>query len=210
MRSLVRLLVVFLCALSLSAHARVDPVVMVPSYGPFVVIDERTVALVGSTDTRSLAAFRTMMRAHPRVSTLLFINCPGTREDASNLALGRLIRAARLDAYVPAWASVRSGAVELLIATERREIADGARFVVHAWRYFDGREANDFAPDSPLHRQYLSYYREMGMSAEQAASFYAMTNSVPNHSGRRLTAAEMRAWIGPGAGAPQRIYRGAF
>ena len=201
-----RVLLLVLCAFSLSARAQVVSVVMVPSYGPFVVVNERTAALVGTTDVRSPAAFRAMMRAHPHLSMLLFVDCPGTRDDASNLALGRLIRAAGLDAYVPPWASVRSGAVELLVAAERRDIADGARFVVHAWRYFDGREASDFAPNSPLHRQYLAYYGEMGMSARQAAAFYAMTNSAPNSGARWLTAAEMRAWIGPGAGAPQIAY----
>jgi hypothetical protein len=210
MRLYARILLIVLCALSPSAHAQVAPARLVPSYGPFVVVDERTVALIGSTDARSPAAFRTMMRAYPHVSTLLFVRCPGTRDDASNLALGRMIRAARLDAYVPPWASVRSGAVDLLVATERRDIADGAQFVVHAWRYFDGREASDFAPSSPLHRQYLVYYRDMGMSAGQAAAFYAMTNSAPNRSARRLTAAEMRAWIGPGAGPPRIAYRTAL
>jgi hypothetical protein len=210
MRLHFRVLVLVLCTLSFSVRAQDVPVVMVPGYGPFVVIDERTAALVGTTDVRSPAAFRTMMRHYPRVSTLLFINCPGTRDDASNLALGRMIRAARLDAYVPPWASVRSGAVDLLVAAEGREIADGAQFVVHAWRYFDGREASDFAPSSPLHRQYLAYYRDMGMSTGQAAAFYAMTNSAPNRSVRRLTAAEMRAWIGSGGGAPQIAYRAAF
>jgi hypothetical protein len=210
MRSLVRLFGLFVCTLSLSAHAQVSQVVMVPAYGPFVVVDERTAALVGSTDVRSPAAFRAMMRAHPQVSMLFFVKCPGTRDDASNLALGRLIRAAHLDAYVPPWASVRSGAVDLLVAAEHREIADGAEFVVHAWRYFDGREASDFAPSSPLHRQYLTYYGDMGMSAGQAKAFYAMTNSAPNHGARWLTAAEMRAWIGPGPSLPQGADRAAF
>jgi hypothetical protein len=211
MRSPARLPVLLLaCALSASAQAQVAAVVVVPSYGPFAVVDERTPARIGGTDARSPAAFRTMMRAHPRVSMLLFIECPGTRDDASNLALGRMIRAAGLDAYVPPWASVRSGAVDLLVAAERREIADGARFVVHAWRYHDGREASDFVPSSPLHRQYLTYYRDMGMNAAQASAFYAMTNSVPYRSRRWLTAAEMRGWIGPGAGAPQIAYGTAF
>lgn len=210
MRSLVRLLVLLACTLSLSAHAQVGPVRMAPAYGPFIVVDTRTVALFKSTDARSPAAFRAMLRAYPEVSTLLFIDCPGTYDDAANLALGRLIRAARLNAYVPPWASVRSGAIELLVATERREIADGARFMVHAWRYLDGREASDFAPNSWVHRQYLAYYRDMGMSAGHAASFYAMTNSAPSRGGKWLTAAEMRGWIGPGAGAPQIAYRTAF
>jgi hypothetical protein len=200
MRSYFRLALLVLCALSLSAQTP-PPVVYYYAYGPFLVIDERTVALIGSTDLRSPAAFRAMMRDHPHVATLVFLNCPGTRDDAANLALGRLIRAAELDAYVPPGASVRSGAVDLLVAAERRRIDDGARFAVHAWRDWKGREATDFAPDAPVHRKYLIYYREMGMSGAQAAAFYAMTNSAPNRSARNVTAAEMRAWIGADAGA---------
>jgi hypothetical protein len=51
-----------------------------------------------------------------------------------------------------------------------------------------------------VHRKYLVYYHEMGMSDRQAAAFYAMTNSVPNRSARSMTAAEMRAWIGADTG----------
>jgi hypothetical protein len=206
MRLYSRLLLLVIGSLSLSAQAQPAPVVTFTAYGPFMVLDERTAALVGSTDLRSPAAFRRMMRDNPRVAVLLFLECPGTRDDASNLALGRLIRAARLDAYVPPGASVRSGAVELLVAARRRQIADGAQFVVHAWRYSDGREASDFAADSPLHRQYLAYYGEMGMSARHAAAFYAMTNSAPNRRARQISAAEMRGWIAPDAGPPQIAY----
>jgi hypothetical protein len=151
-----------------------------------------------------------MMRDNPGVAVLLFLECPGTRDDTSNLALGRLIRAARLDAYVPPGASVRSGALELLVAARHRQIADGAQFVVHAWRYSDGREASEFAPDSPLHRQYLVYYREMGMSARQAVAFYAMTNSAPNRRPRQISAAEMRGWIAPDSALPRIAYRTAM
>lgn len=210
MRLCLRLAMLALCALSLSAQAPEPGRGYYYAYGPFLVLDERTVALIGSTDLRSPAAFRAVMRDYPNLATLVFLRSPGTRDDASNLALGRMIRAAGLDAYVPPGASVRSGAVELLIAARHRQIADGAQFVVHAWRYYDGREASDFAASSPLHRQYIAYYRDMGMSAAQAKAFYAMTNSAPNHSARWLTAAEMRAWIGPGTGAPQIAYGGAF
>lgn len=213
MRLSFRLFLLSLCALALPLQAQVQPayrVAMVPSYGPFVVLDERTAVLVGSTDLRSPAAFRTMMRDHPGVALLVFLRCPGTRDDASNLALGRLIRAARLNAYVPPGASVRSGAVELLIAARHRQIADGAQFVVHAWRYYDGREASEFAADSPLHRQYLTYYGDMGMGTRQAAAFYAMTNSAPHRSPRQLTSAEMRGWIGADTGLRQIAYSLAF
>jgi hypothetical protein len=206
MRLYLRAVTLALCTLLLSAQA--PPPVFATyayAYGPFHVLDERTVALIGTTDLRSPATFRAVMRDYPGISTLLFLRCLGTRDDASNLALGRLIRAAGLDVHVPAGATVRSGAVDLLVAARRLQIDEGAQFLVHAWRYFDGREASDFASDSLLHRQYLSYYREMGMSARQATAFYAMTNSAPHRGARQLSAAEMRAWIAPDGSAGGRL-----
>jgi hypothetical protein len=165
------------------------------AYGPFRVLDERTAALVGITDEASPAAFRAMLRDHPGLATLAFVECPGTHDDRANLALGRMIRAAGLAAWVPDGGSVRSGAVELVLAGTTLRIDDGAEFAVHAWEDEDGFEAGDYAADSPENRKYLAYYREMGMSAAAAAAFYAMTNSVPFESARWLDGAEMRRWI---------------
>ena len=60
--------------------------------------------------------------------------------------------------------------------------------------------------DSPVHARYLAYYREMGMSAEEAARFYAMTNSVPFEDARWLTGAEMRKWLASDAAKPRLAY----
>jgi hypothetical protein len=172
------------------------------AYGPFRVLDERTAALVGVTDSRSPAWFRAMLRDHPGLATLRFVECPGTYDDRANLMLGRLIRAAGLAAHVPAGGSVRSGAVELVLAGASLTIDDGAEFAVHAWLDEYGRGAADYAADSSEHRKYFAYYREMGMGAEQAASFYAMTNATPFERPRWLTGIEMRRWVGRGAPAP--------
>ena len=86
--------------------------------------------------------------------------------------------------------------VELLLAGTTLTIEDGATFAVHAWEDEAGYEASDYAVDSPQSRRYLDYYVEMGLGAEQAAAFYAMTNSVPFESARWLDGAEMRRWIG--------------
>jgi hypothetical protein len=168
------------------------------AYGPFRVLDENTAALVGVTDEASPAAFQAMLRAHPAIATLAFIECPGTYDDRANLALGRMIRAAGLAAWVPDGGSVRSGAVELVLAGTTLTIDDGAEFAVHAWEDEDGYEASDYAADSPENRKYLAYYREMGMSAGVAAAFYAMTNSVPFEDARWLDGAEMRRWVTAG------------
>ena len=186
------------------ALARLDDSTL-GAYGPFRVLDGTTAALVDVTDEDSPAAFRAMLRDHPRLATLAFIECPGTYDDRANLALGRMIRAAGLAAWVPEGGSVRSGAVELVLAGTSLRIDDGAEFAVHAWEDEDGYEAGDYAADSPENRKYLAYYREMGMSADTAAAFYAMTNSVPFEGARWLDGAEMRRWIGAEAQSEPRL-----
>ena len=166
------------------------------SYGPFRVIDRTRAALVDVTDSRSPAQFAAMLRDHPGIAMLELVECPGTDDDRANLKLGRMIRAAGLATHVPAGGSVRSGAVELLLAGKQRRIDDGAEFAVHSWMTDDGREAHDFAANSPEHTGYLAYYREMGMTDAEARAFYAMTNSVGFADARWLDAAEMRRWLG--------------
>ena len=168
----------------------------VAQYGPFRVLDDRRVALVGETDATTPGYFRAMMRDFPDLEQLDMVECPGTRDDRANLQVGRMIRAAGLVTHVPAVGSVRSGAVELFLAGVERDIAQGAEFAVHSWMDAYGREADDFAMHAQENRQYLDYYREMGMSAEQARSFYAFTNSVPHARALWLDASDMRRWTG--------------
>lgn len=181
------------------------------SYGPFRVLDGTRAALVDVTDSHSPAQFAAMLRDHPGLATLELVECPGTDDDRANLRLGRMIRAAGLATHVPAGGSVRSGAVELLLAGRERKIDDGAEFAVHSWIADDGREAHQFAANSPEHAGYLAYYREMGMGEAQAKAFYAMTNSVGFDDARWLDAADMRRWLGQQAeqAAPQTESRPA-
>ncbi len=168
-------------------------------YGPFRVLDDRRAALVGSTDVAAPEAFAAMLAAHPGLEVIEFLDAPGTSNDLANLRLGRAIRAAGLATHVPDGGSARSGAVELFLAGTRRSIAPGALFAVHSWRDEAGREPADFAPDAPENRLYLDYYAEMGMSAEEARAFYAMTNSVPHADALWLEGSEMARWIAPEA-----------
>lgn len=167
----------------------------IASYGPFRVLDGTRAALVGVTDSWSPAEFDRMLADYPAITTLEFIECPGTHDDRANLRLGRMIRAHGISAIVPEGGSVRSGAVELFLAGSSRQIADGAEFAVHAWLDDRGMSAWDYAPDSAEHTKYLAYYREMGMEGEEASRFYSMTNSVPFESAMWMTGEEMRGWI---------------
>ena len=188
---------------------RVRPTFGAVEYGPFRVVDGRTVALLGETDSRSPAHFARLLRDYPGLARLEMVECPGTLDDRANLELGRMIRRAGLATVVPANGSVRSGAVELFLAGVERRIDNGAEFAVHSWRDEYGREASDFSIEAPQNRTYLDYYREMGMDERQARAFYAMTNSVPHHRARWLRAGEMREWTGYRAPVERRAFERA-
>jgi hypothetical protein len=175
----------------------------VAAYGPFRVLDNTRAALVGVTDARSPRQFAAMLASYPGITTIEFIDCPGTYDDRANLAVGRMIRAHGLAAVVPEGGSVRSGAVELFLAGATLQIADGAEFAVHAWMDDRGLSATDYAADSPENAKYLAYYAEMGMEPVAATRFYAMTNSVPFENALWLTGTEMRGWIGVEAPQPE-------
>lgn len=171
-------------------------------YGPFRVLDSRRAALIASTDAASPQAFAAMLAAYPGLEVIEFADAPGTNNDLANLKLGRAIRAAGLATHVPEGGSARSGAVELFLAGTRRTMSPGALFAVHSWRDVLGREPVDFAPEAPENRLYLDYYAEMGMSADEARNFYAMTNSVSHAGALWLESADMARWIAPQSTAP--------
>lgn len=171
-------------------------------FGPFRVIDGKRAALVASTDAASPQAFAAMLAAYPGLEVIEFADAPGTSHDLANLALGRAIRAAGLATHVPAGGSARSGAVELFLAGTIRTVDTGALFAVHSWRDERGREPADFSPDAPENRLYLDYYAEMGMTADEARGFYAMTNSVPHSGALWLQGEDMVRWIAPAARTP--------
>jgi hypothetical protein len=164
-------------------------------FGPFRVIDGTRAALVDVTDERSPAQFEAMLRAHPGITMLDMIECPGTEDDRANLRLGRMIRARGIATHVPAGGSVRSGGVELFLAGARRIADPGSEFAVHSWADEDGREAKDYPADAPENRAYVDYYKAMGMPDGEARAFYAMTNSVPHADAKWLTAQDMGRWV---------------
>lgn len=172
----------------------------IATYGPFRVIDEHTVALVGITDAASPEWFDDVLEAFPNIETLEFVEAPGTHDDRANLTLGRMIRQHGIATRAGEGGSVRSGAVELFLAGANREIAPGSEFAVHGWLDDWGRGAEDYPAGAPEHRRYLDYYLEMGMNEGQARAFYAMTNSVPFTDALWLTGSEMREWVGQAEG----------
>lgn len=164
-------------------------------FGPFAVVDNTHAALVGEINDQSPSQFREMLQAHPGIRVLELVECPGTSDDGANLTLGRMIRKQGIATDVPSGGSVRSGGFEIFLAGTTRHAAPDAEFGVHAWKDEDGLQPDDFAPDEGPNKAYLDYYREMGLSADEAERLYALTNSVPNDQMLWLQTKDIRPYV---------------
>jgi ATP-dependent protease ClpP protease subunit len=167
----------------------------IASFGPFHVVAPDRVELNGSIESDTPAQFALMLRAYPAIRQIDMIDCPGTGDDEANLALARLVRKAGIATFVPNGGSVRSGGVELFLAGAKRSAAPNAEFAVHSWLDEDGMEPGDYADSDPANREYVDYYREMGMSADKAKAFYALTNSVSHDDALYLKPGDIAAYI---------------
>lgn len=165
------------------------------SYGPFHMVAPDRAELIGSIESETPAQFAALLQAFPGLRQIDMVDCPGTGDDTANLALARMIRRHGVATYVPDGGSVRSGGVELFLAGIRRSAAPTAEFAVHSWRDEDGYEADDFAADDPVHRDYIAFYREMGLSDERARAFYAMTNSAPHNDALYLRPQDIARYV---------------
>jgi hypothetical protein len=165
------------------------------TFGPFTVVDANRAELNGSIESETPAQFRAMLRAFPGIQQIDMVDCPGTGDDEANLMLARMIRQSGIATYVPDGGSVRSGGVELFLAGAKRSAAPEAEFAVHSWLDEDGMEPDDFAGDDPVNREYVDYYREMGMTPDKAKAFYALTNSVPHDDALYLKPRDIAAYI---------------
>lgn len=167
----------------------------IASFGPFNVIAPDKVELNGSIESDTPAQFKAMLRAFPSIRDIVMVDCPGTGDDAANLELARMVRMAGIATFVPNGGSVRSGGVELFLAGAKRSAAPDAEFAVHSWVDEDGMEPDDYPESDPVNREYVDYYREMGMSADKAKAFYALTNSVPHDDALYLKPRDIAAYI---------------
>ena len=164
-------------------------------YGPFRVVDEQRVEMLGSVESDTPAEFRRLLSHYPGIREIRMVECPGSDDDDANLELAAMVRRAGISTFVPANGSVRSGAVELFLAGRERRAEPGAEFAVHSWRDEDGMEAKDFAASDPVHRPYLDFYRAIGMTDQQARAFYALTNSVSFDDALYLQARDIARFV---------------
>lgn len=143
----------------------------------------------GFSDGRSQDVVSKLVRKHPDVETLVFVNMPGTRDLTSNYHLARSIRRAGLNTELRADSRIASGAVDLFLAGKARTVACGAMIGVHAWGMGD-YDAQDAWWDNhrTASRDFLS---DMGIDPD----FYDFrTAAAGTESMHWLTVDEVNQW----------------
>ena len=103
----------------------------------------------GVVNRRSERRVRKTLLAARDVAVIVLTHVPGSADDETNLALGRLLRAARYATYLPAGAMVASGGTDLFLAGAVRIVERGAQVGVHSWAGGGGAAGRPGCPAMP-------------------------------------------------------------
>lgn len=104
-----------------------------------------------------------LLNGSPGVRTAVLTLVPGSLDDETNFALGRMLRAASVTTYLPSRGLVASGGTDRFLAGRRRIVERSARVGVHSWA--SGSVNGDEVPrDEPRHQPYLRYYLDIGIA----------------------------------------------
>ncbi|HCC70853.1 MAG TPA: hypothetical protein DEQ09_06855 [Bacteroidales bacterium] len=128
----------------------------------------------GSTDTLymkgviysgTLEDFNYVIKKHPEIKTLTMAEVPGSVDDETNLAVSLLIRAHGINTYIPENGWVASGGTDMFLAGYKRERHLNTRIGVHSWGG-EKLKATEYPRNHEVHRKYLNYYRDIGISKD--------------------------------------------
>ena len=153
--------------------------------------------LHGSIGTGTPQAVDAFIAGFPSVTTLVFMQIPGSDDDDANLIAAQKLRNRGYKNYLPGVqaypqeAYIASGGVDLFISGTTRIIDITAEVGVHSWSN-GTNEASDFPSNSPVHTKYINYYVAMGMSQQDASAFYFFAINAAGAMGiHNMTEAEI-------------------
>lgn len=156
--------------------------------------------LHGYIDGTTPGVVETFISDYPEVTTLVFMQIPGSADDNANLIASHTLYEQGYTFYLPAVnaydddAFIASGGVDMFLAGTRRVIDVGGEVGVHSWS--DGvNEATDYPEGSPEHQPYIDYYVSVGFSVADAEAFYYFTiNAAPAAGIHLMTEAEIEQY----------------
>lgn len=113
------------------------------------------------------------MLNNPAVSTVRFIDLPGSVDESSLAYYARYVRAAGWTTYLPATGQASSGGVDIFLAGSRRVVETGGFLGVHSWQ--GGGVAGGNLPEGHVaHQSYIDYITTMLGSVGREFYFFTL------------------------------------
>ncbi len=147
--------------------------------------------LNGEVGTNSLSDFNTLYSANPNVNSLHIISCEGSLDDDANFLLMQRVYDLAFSTHLEDNAIIASGGVDLFRSGVIRTRGENIQIGVHSWE--DGSsQASDYSVGDSVHTPYINSYISIGMTEEEATSFYFFTiNAASAASIHWMTEQEM-------------------
>ena len=144
------------------------------SYGIFNVKNDSIISMNGTIGSRTNRHFNKLLKNYPNIKWIELGNCPGSRNDEVNLKVAKKMHDLGLNTRVFSNSQIASGAVDLFLAGNVRDIQSGAKIGVHSWAG-GGKTPTELSIDDPAHNLYIDFYQSIGMSENAASEFYFFT-----------------------------------
>ena len=166
--------VLFLGVVSILSLASCQKSGFMTRYGIFNVKNDSTITMNGTIGGRTDNHFDNLIKKYPNVKWIELGNCPGSRNDEVNLKVAKKMHDLGMNTRLFSDSEIASGAVDLFLAGNKREIEKCAKIGVHSWAG-DGKVPTELAKDDPAHYLYIDFYKSVGMSDSAATEFYFFT-----------------------------------
>jgi hypothetical protein len=181
-------------SLSLASTAGCEKSCFQSKYGVFKVKNDSTATMNGTISSRTDNQFKKLMENHPNIKWIELGDCPGSKDDETNLKLSKEIHDRGISTRVLSDSEIASGAVDLFLAGNKREIESGAKIGVHSWGG-GSVAAKDLPKGHENHVLYIDYYVSVGFTQQQAEEFYYFTiNAAPANSIHWMTDSEIELY----------------
>ena len=140
-----------------------------------VSADKEAIVLNGVINSSALEEFKSVAGENPMVRRIEIVNCEGSINDEVNLELAKYIYEQQYDIHLLANGLIASGGTDLFLAGRKRSKGANTRIGVHSWSGGKNEKATDFPVGHENHLPYITYYKAVGYSQQEAEDFYYFT-----------------------------------
>ncbi|WP_231288443.1 hypothetical protein [Methanococcus maripaludis] len=133
--------------------------------------------MVGIINENIVYEVENLVKNHPNVKTIIMLDVPGSVNSNENLKAGRIVRTNNISTIVPKNGYIASGGTVFFCAGINRTIGEHAKIGVHSWKNNVVTDASKIPRDNHVHKPYINYFKEMGISDE---FYWFMISSAPS------------------------------